>query len=239
LIEINRALAEHISDAARLLEDENDDDMVLGRLTRLAVELVPGASAAALTIEGQQQPMTFAASDPRINELHQLQFELAEGPAVEALHFNEPRRIDDMDADHRWPAFRRAAAGARFGSCLMLPLRTDRRPSGALSLYSEARTAFGGASHDLAVLFAAQGGAGIYNTTIYQTAQLMIDNLHTALRSRAVIEQAKGFLHAELSVSPDEAFMLLKRKSHHTNRKLRAIASDLVQGEIKSSELLP
>jgi GAF domain-containing protein len=239
MVEINRGLAERISEAARLLEDENDDDVVLGRLTRLAVELVPGASAAALTIEGQQQMMTFAASDPRIDELHDLQFGLIEGPAVEALRHNEPRRIDDMDADHRWPAFRRAAARARFCSCLMLPLRTDCRPSGAISFYSEAPAAFGGASHDLAVLFAAQGGAGVDNATMYRTAQQMIGDLHTALRYRAVIEQAKGVLHAELGVSPDEAFTLLRRKSNDTNRKLRAIASDLVRGEIESSGLRP
>jgi GAF domain-containing protein len=239
MVEINRALAERISEAARLLEHEDDGDLVLGRLTRLAVELVPGASAAALTIEGREQSMTFAASDSRVDQLHHLQFQLAEGPAVEALRYNEPRRIDDMNADQRWPTFRRAAARARFGSCLMLPLRTDRRPSGAISLYSEDGAAFGGVSHDLALLFAAQGGTAVHNAAIYQASQLMIDNLHTALRSRAVIEQAKGILHAELGVSPDEAFSLLTRRSHHVNRKVHAIAADLVDGEIKSSELRP
>ena len=119
----------------------------------------------------------------------------------------------------------------------MLPLRTDRRPSGAISFYSEAGAAFRGVSHDLAILFAAQGGTAVHNAAVYRASQLMIGNLHTALRSRAVIEQAKGILHAELGVSPDEAFTLLSLRSHHTNLKLRAIAADLVDGEIKSSEL--
>lgn len=239
MVEINRALAERISGVARLLEEGNDDDTVLGRLTRLAVELVPDGTAAALTIEEEGQAMTFAASDPRISELHRLQFHQAEGPAVEALRYNEPRRIDDMTADDRWPAFCQAAARAGFGSCLMLPLRTDRRPAGAISLYGKISAAFRGASHDLALLIAAQSGTAVHNATIYEASQLMVDNLHTALRSRAVIEQAKGFLHAELGVSPDEAFTLLKRKSQQTNRKLRIIASDLVHGEIDSSELRP
>lgn len=121
----------------------------------------------------------------------------------------------------------------------MLPLRTDQRPSGAISFYSESRATFRGTSHDLAVLFAAQGGTAVDNAAIFQASQSMIGNLHTALRSRAVIEQAKGMLHAELGVSPQEAFALLNLKSHHTNRKLRAIAADLVDGAIKSSELRP
>jgi hypothetical protein len=44
----------------------------------------------------------------------------------------------------------------------------------------------------------------------------MVDNLHIALESRAVIEQAKGILHAELGVSPAEAFRLLSRYSQNT-----------------------
>jgi hypothetical protein len=239
MVEIDQALAERISEAARLLENETDDDTALSRLTRLGVELVPGSTAAALTIEGEQAAMTFAASDHRLYDLHDLQFRVAEGPAVEALRYNEPRRIDDMSADQRWPAFCRAAAKAGFGSCLMLPLRTDQRPSGAISLYAQAGAVFRGTSHDLALLFAAQGGTAVHNATVYGAAQVMIGNLHTALQSRAVIEQAKGVLHADLGVSPDEAFALLSRRSQQTNRKVRALAWDLIRGAVGSSEFRP
>ena len=46
----------------------------------------------------------------------------------EALRHNEPRRIDDTSAERRWPEFCRAASRSGFGSCLALPLRTDRHP---------------------------------------------------------------------------------------------------------------
>ncbi len=239
MVQVNRALAERIAEAARLLEHDDEEDAVLGRLARLGVELVPGGTAAAFTIEGDGQGMTFAASDPRIDELHRLQFAAAEGPAIEALRHNEPRRVDDMAAESRWPVFCRAAVRAGFGSCLMLPLRTDRRPSGAVSLYGKDKAAFGGASHDLALLFAAQGGTAVHNADLYRTCQQMMDNLHTALRSRAVIEQAKGIIHAELGVSPDEAFTMLTRMSQNTNRKVRAIAADLVDGEMGAAQLRP
>ena len=103
MVQVNRALAERIAEAARLLEHDDEEDAVLGRLAHLGVELVPGGAAAAVTIEGDGQGMTFAASDPRIDELHRLQFAAAEGPAIEAWRHNEPRRVDDMAAESRWP----------------------------------------------------------------------------------------------------------------------------------------
>jgi GAF domain-containing protein len=239
MVEVTRALADRISEAARLLAGEDDSDETLRRLTGLAVELVPGAAAAALTVEGDGQGLTFAASDPRIDELHKLQFAAAEGPAVEALQRNEPRNVVDTAEDRRWPVFSEAAARAGFASCLMLPLRTDRRPAGAVSLYGQDRDAFRGTSHDLAVMFAAQGGTAVQNAANYQACREMVDNLHAALGSRAVIEQAKGILHAEFGISPEEAFRLLSRRSQNTNRKVREIAVALVRGEIDAGQLRP
>jgi AmiR/NasT family two-component response regulator len=48
-----------------------------------------------------------------------------------------------------------------------------------------------------------------------------------AMRSHAVIEQAKGILGNE-KISADEAFRRLVSLSQSTNAKLRQIASDLV-----------
>jgi hypothetical protein len=121
----------------------------------------------------------------------------------------------------------------------MLPLRTDRRPAGAVSLYGQDKNAFQGASHDLAVLFAAQGGTAVHNAALYQTCRQMVDDLHTALGSRAVIEQAKGILRAEFGISPEEAFRLLNRRSQNTNRKVREIAAELVRGETGAAQFRP
>ncbi len=56
-----------------------------------------------------------------------------------------------------------------------------------------------------------------------------VAGLRRALMTRAVIEQAKGVLMATSGCSADEAFELLRRQSQHENRKLREIASELVE----------
>lgn len=63
---VTRALAERISDIARTLERDEDSDTALRRLTDLGVDLVPGATAAAVTIATDGHALTFAASDPRV-----------------------------------------------------------------------------------------------------------------------------------------------------------------------------
>jgi hypothetical protein len=45
--------------------------------------------------------MTFAASDRRIDELDQRQFSSGQGPVMEAVRHNEPRRVDDMTTEQR------------------------------------------------------------------------------------------------------------------------------------------
>ncbi|MGH3234603.1 MAG: GAF and ANTAR domain-containing protein [Streptosporangiaceae bacterium] len=239
MVQVTRALAERISQVARLLETDEDSDAALRRLTDLGVELVPGGTAVAVTVAADQQALTFAASDSRVDELHRLQVDAAQGPLVETLRHNEPRHVEDTASERRWPAFCQAAARVGFGSCLVLPLRTDRRPAGAIALYGREPNAFRGGSYDLAVLFAAQGGTALHNAALHRACLEMIRNLHTALESRAIIEQAKGILHAEYGVSPEEAFRLLSRMSRSTNRKVREIAAELVRGGIDRGQFRP
>src|SRR4029450_1383531 len=69
-------------------------------------------------------------------------------------------------------------------------------------------------------------------------AQKDIDNLHAALASQPVIEQAKGILMAHHNCGPDHAFRLLAgasqasrllaKASQRQNRKLRDVAAAVV-----------
>lgn len=237
MVTVTRDLAEQIAEVAKLLEVSELPEESLQRLTELGAGLIPGCAALAATITAGGTALTFAASSVPVDRLHELQFSTGEGPTVETLRHNEPRRVDDIRTEQRWPRFCQAAAEAGFASCLMLPLRTDRHPAGAVALYGREPRLFTGAAHDIAMLFAAQGGTALHNADLYRDCRRMIDNLHAALVSRAIIEQAKGVLHAELGVSPDEAFDLLSRMSQRTNRKVRLVAADLVEGRTSPESL--
>ena len=238
MVSVTRGFADRVAEVARLLEDDEVPEEALRRLTSMGAELVPGGTAAAVTVAAGTGALTFAASDQRLDELHRLQFDDGGGgPVAETLRHNEPRRVDDMSAEDRWPGFCYAAARSGFGSCLALPLRTDRQPAGAVALYGQEPGVFRGAAHDVALLFAAQGGTAVRNASLYRACRRLADRLHAGLESRAVIEQAKGIVHAELDVTPDQAFRLLSRFSQNTNQRVRKVAADIVQGRMAPANL--
>jgi GAF domain-containing protein len=169
--------------------------------------------------------------------LHRLQFTSGEGPTVETLRYNEARHVPDTSDEERWRTFCRTATEAGLHSLVSLPLHTAQRPAGAVALYANRPGMFSGTAHDIALLFAAQGGTAVYNAGIYRTCRQMTNNLQVALEGRAIIEQAKGVLHATLAVSPDQAFELLRRFSQNTNQKVRVIADQLVRGDTDPRQL--
>jgi hypothetical protein len=60
------------------------------------------------------------------------------------------------------------------------------------------------------------------------------EHLRTAMRSRAVIEQAKGILVARTGADPESAFQELVAHSQRSNRKLIQVAAELVAHSIRA-----
>ena len=238
MVRVTRQLAERIADLGRLLLDDEGTDVPLQQLTELAMALIPG-SAAVGVVAATDATWVYAASRPDVAGLHRQQLQAGTGPLVEVIRYGEARRIDDTDQEQRWPAACREIAAAGLRSCLILPLRTDRKPGGALVVYGSDPDAFAGSGHDIALLFAAQGGVAIRNASAYRNCRQLVVNLQSALESRAVIEQAKGILVAEHGCDPEVAFKELSRISQNTNRKVRDIAADLVAGRIGREQFRP
>jgi AmiR/NasT family two-component response regulator len=66
----------------------------------------------------------------------------------------------------------------------------------------------------------------------HESAETRVEQLTTALRSRVIIEQAKGFLAARHDLSTDEAFERLRRYSRHHHVVIREVARQVVEREL-------
>lgn len=64
------------------------------------------------------------------------------------------------------------------------------------------------------------------------TAERQVEQLNTALRSRVVIEQAKGFLAARHGIAPDSAFEQLRSYSRNNHVPIREAARRVIDGEL-------
>jgi AmiR/NasT family two-component response regulator len=54
------------------------------------------------------------------------------------------------------------------------------------------------------------------------------DTIEAALATREMIGQAQGILMERERITPDQAFDILRRASHHLNTKVRDVAQALV-----------
>ena len=100
---------------------------------------------------------------------------------------------------------------------------------GALNLYSELPDAFDADAVAATERLAQQAAIVIANAQAFWGAQQQAEQLQEALQSRAVIEQAKGVLMARSGVTPEGAFRLLVLASQRENRKVRLIATEIVE----------
>lgn len=66
----------------------------------------------------------------------------------------------------------------------------------------------------------------------HETAELRVEQLNTALRSRIIIEQAKGFLAARHDIDPDDAFQRLRSYSRNNHVVIREVARQVVAREL-------
>jgi GAF domain-containing protein len=112
---------------------------------------------------------------------------------------------------------------------LSVPLEVGEKVIGALNVYSAGPAAFDVDAIAVAYEVAQYAGIVVAARDELTRATALAEQMREAMESRAVIEQAEGVLMAEHRCSADEAFAALVRASQDSHRKLRDIATMLVE----------
>ena len=217
----------------RFLTGEDDLSSMLTTVTLIANDTIPGADSTSITMLSRGEPRTPASTDKRSFDLDQKQYQLGDGPCLSALRHQGIEHLVTA-SDGRWPEFETAARQQGVAQILSAPMMDGEASRGALNVYSDSE--FGPEAAEIASLFADQLGIAAINATLYVEGRVMADQLQQALESRAIIEQAKGILMGAERCSSEQAFDMLKRASQGQNRKLRDIASEIVDRYTGPSE---
>jgi GAF domain-containing protein len=219
----------------RLSLRELSMDSLLQTVADLAKTVMPGNPEASVSLLVDDHPTTVATTGQLATDLDETQYERGHGPCLHAARTGELIEIADTRTDSRWPDYTPRAAEHGNLSSLSVPLAIDGdgRVSGALNVYARQPHAFDEDSRTAATRFAPYAAVAAGNLHAYRRARDMADNLQTALETRGVIDQAKGILMDRHKLTADQAFQVLAQMSMKTNRKLRAVADDLVRtGEV-------
>jgi hypothetical protein len=224
-----RVLDAVVSLVDTLLVDFDVVDL-LTELTEHSADLLDVAAAGFLLADPRGQLHLMAATSEKARDLELFQLQADEGPCLDCYSTGQAISVSDLRAEgQRWPRFVPAATEAGFASVHAVPMRAASTVLGALGL-------FGTRTGELteADLLVGRTLAHVACVAILQehapTPATVLPPLRSALVSRVVVEQAKGYLRERLGVSVEGAFELLRgyAKNHgeHLTEVSRGVLTD-------------
>lgn len=232
-------LAKIFVEVADTLVDEFDLIEFLHMLTFRVADLVD-ASAAGILLADQKGRLRFmAASNENAKIVEIFQIQTSGGPCLEAYRSGRPVVNADLrTVDPRWPRFAAHATAAGFYSVHAFPLRLRNHIIGALNVFGN-HVGGGFDEGDVQVVQALTDVAaiGLLQERIISRAEAFTEQLQGALRTRIVIEQAKGTIAQARSVTVDAAFVILREYARSHRRQLSAVAYAVVSDPVMLAEL--
>ena len=196
-------------------------DEVLTGIVGSATQLISGVDSASITMQQGRRVYTAAGTDELVRQADSLQYELDEGPCLDAIRGAADCLAVDIAHDERWPVYGPRAAALGITGQLGVQLLRTAHTTASLNLY--ARTpSIGDETAALARLFVPVAALALDRS-------LVESQLSAALASRTTIGQAVGIVMERYGMTEERAFAYLSRLSQSSNLKLRDVATDLVQ----------
>jgi GAF domain-containing protein len=234
-------LAEAFAQIARNLLIETTPERTGARIVVAAVHTVPGCNHAGISLVHRHGRIdTTAASDDIAAAVDTIQYELGQGPCLDAIRDHESYLISDLTMEDRWPSFsRRVTKEISIRSMLSFRLFVGDDTLGALNLYSGEVDAFDEEGRAVGAILAAHAAVAMSTARDRERAE----HLERAVKSNREIGMAMGVVMASGLQTPEQAFDVLRRASQRLNVKLRDVASVVIQtGELperRNSPMVP
>lgn len=218
-------LAEVLVDVADTLVDEFDVIEFLQRVTTHASDLVSARICGLMLADRRGRLRLMAASDERAEMLELFQIQSDEGPCLECYRSGQPVVVTDVEqAMDRWPLFAPEALSAGFRSIHAFPMHLRGQVIGALNMFGARVEAMHDVDVGVVQALADIATIGLLQERAVARGEVVAEQLQSALNSRIVVEQAKGYLAQLHGESPDEAFHRLRTYCRGHGLRLSAVA---------------
>jgi len=201
---------------------------VLDEVALLAKQVLPETPEVSVTLLKGDQAQTAAFTGPVALELDERQYEKGFGPCLDAAVSGEKITLTTADPDSPYPDWAQIARRLGVTHTLSVGFPVAAPTVGALNVYNSTGRPFSHDSERILGNFASVAGIVLAAAGLHQNLADLAAQLEVAVRSRAVIDQAKGIIMAQNRCSGEEAFLMLVRTSQNRNLKLRYLAEQLV-----------
>ena len=226
---------------ADTMVDDYDAIDLLDRLVGFCVDLLATDAAGIVLGDARRELRVVAASSEAAELMELLQLQSDEGPCLDCFQSVAPVSVADLgDAADRWPRFVAAVAErSQFRAVHALPLRLRGQAIGALNLFDRQPGPFPERDMALGQALADVATIGILQERAIRRAEVVSEQLQTALTSRVTIEQAKGVLSQHFGEDVEAAFDRLRRYARRRNEKLADVAARVVRRQLDPDVFTP
>jgi GAF domain-containing protein len=202
---------------------------LVGRCTDLLE--VDAAGLLLADTSGTLRLIAASTEHARVVELFQIQND--EGPCLDCYRTGRAVIASDIRSGRavgRWPKFAAAALEMGYAGVHAIPMRLRDQVIGTLNLFKTAPDGLDPAVVVAATALVDVATIGILQERAVHQQEVVAGQLQRALDSRVIIEQAKGVLAERLGITPDEAFVVLRRYARDRNYRLTELSGDVIRG---------
>ena len=208
-------------------------------LVDTTVELLDAADAGLLLDDGQGRLDVLASTSERTDLLEVLQVRTGLGPCWDCFSSGQPGSIPDLTLEaERWPEFAPLALQQGFRSVHAVPLRLRHQTIGALNLFRTETGELAAQDRLTAQALADVATIGVLQERAVRDGAGVDERLQYALRSRVVIEQAKGVLAQHGDLDMDQAFSLLREYARRHDLPLTQVGQSVVDRDLRPAAVL-
>lgn len=222
-----------LSQLSQLASGRLDLEVMLESVARLAVQAIPGADGAGLTLIEADRSNTIVASAEFVSEIDDIQYSLGQGPCITAAATGQTVSSGSLGGDARWTHFGARVARLGVHSVLSLPLIAPDGVVGAMNIYAHPKNAFDERAARVGEWFSIPAAIAVQNAQVLAQTKRLAAQLQTALTHRAVVDRAIGILMSRSGVTEAEALTRLRTMSQHDHEKLAVVAGRIVEEAVR------
>jgi GAF domain-containing protein len=222
-----RILAKLVAETAPELETR--------RLCDVCAEVTGATGAGLMLMSGDVPRGSVCATDEPSSRIEQLQFELGEGPCVDAYNQDRPVLEPDLAEPQtpRWLAFTGPALDAGVRAIFGFPLEIGAVRLGALNLYRDRPGPLTDDQHADALVMADVAAQALLVMQSNAPPGRLAAELEASSDFQYVVHQASGMLAAQLDVSVGQALIRLRAHAFGNDRPLAGVAEDVVARRLR------
>ena len=224
-----RGLPGALQELSELLLATDSVQDLMQKIAELSVRTVTTAVTCGFTMANGGRVITVAASDPLGAQLDEQQYQIDEGPCLQALRTAQIVTCPDLSPETRWAGYPQRAMAYGVSAVYSSPLIVRGETLGALNLYAERPGGFDGDDCAAAIAqIVTLVAVALTGTPRNYGDVTLTDQLQEALSTRSVIDQAMGIIMGTRHCTADQAFEILRGASQTRNLRLAQIAQTLV-----------